>query len=213
MAAVPPTGGPKNVAAPEERWALPRRHYNSRTKRRSSFWKKPRKFGGRMWQPVGLLGIFRGCVSFCSLFVLFCVLFRAISPSCPHVVLAPSVRPFFCLALLRRHKTRQLLGATADTVAPRGTSVLSDPGSSASSAMLSPLSSTLPPASSLLSPDLSRCFAFPSIQLPEVSEGRRRVSRLPPDFPPFLGGPTAPGLQTLRAPNPLNFRLPVFFFS
>ena len=30
-----------------------------------------------------------------SLFVLFCVLFRAISPSCPNVVWAPSVRPFF----------------------------------------------------------------------------------------------------------------------
>ena len=60
----PHTGGPKNAAAPDERWGLTLRHYNSRTKRLSSFWnyrprtKKPRKFGGRMWRPGGLLGFF-----------------------------------------------------------------------------------------------------------------------------------------------------------
>ena len=91
MAAIPPTGGPKNAAAPDECWALTLRHYNSRTKRLSSFWKKPRKFGGRMWRASGLLGFFCGS----PLFVLFGVLFRVISPSRPRVVWAPSVRPFF----------------------------------------------------------------------------------------------------------------------
>ena len=88
-------------------------------------------------------------------FAAFCSLRRPVSR---HIAFSPPSRigafcpPVFCLASLRRHKTRQLLGANAKTVAPRGTSVLSDPGSSASGAMLSSLPSTPPPASSFLSP-------------------------------------------------------------
>ena len=152
MAAIPPTGGPKNAAAPDECWALTLRHYNSRTKRRSSFWnyrprtKKPRKFGGRLWRVGGLLGIFFGL----PFFVLFGVLFRVISPSCPNVVLAPSVRPFFVWRRYGATRRAKLLGVNANTVAPRGTFVLSDPCFSASSALLSSLSSTPPPHPRLL---------------------------------------------------------------
>ena len=97
-------------------------------------------------------------------FAAFCSLWRPVSR---HIAFLPQYRigafcpPLFRLASLRRHKTRQLLGVNADTVAPRGTSVLSGPGSSASRLMLSPLSSTPPPASSFLSPRFTPLLRVP----------------------------------------------------
>ena len=90
-------------------------------------------------------------------FLRFAAFGSLLRPVSRHIAYLPQYRigafcpPLFRLAWLRRHKTRQLLGVNAKTVAPRGTSVSSDPGSSDSSAMLSSLSSTPPPASSFLS--------------------------------------------------------------
>ena len=196
MAAIPPTGGPKNAAAPDECWALTLRHYNSRTKRRSSFWnyrprtKKPRKFGGRLWRAGGLLGIFFGL----PFFVLFGVLFRVISPSCPNVVLAPSVRPFFVWRRYGATRRAKLLGVNANTVAPRGTSVLSDPCFSASSALLSSLSSAPPPpASSFLSP---RFIPLLRVSFDPTSGSYRGALTRQSTFsrlPAFLRRPDRPG--------------------
>ena len=138
-------------------------------------------------------------------FAAFCSLRRPVSR---HIAFLPQCRmgavcpPVFCLASLRRHKTRQLLGANAKTVAPRGTSVLSDPGSSASGAMLSSLPSTPPPASSFLSPRFIPLFRL-SFDPTSGSYGgaltrQSTFSRLPA----FLQRPDCPGPPDTSSSEP-----------
>ena len=104
MAAVPPTGGPKNAAAPDERWALTLRHYNSRTKRRSSFWNQKAEKGWRA--TVARRRVVRNFLRFAAVCALRCPVSRhiAVLPQCRIGAFCP---PLFRLASLRRHTPRQ----------------------------------------------------------------------------------------------------------